>query len=290
MQLTDQTNTTAAVQSATLDPAMIETTMHLDRAFEVLVAARETWEAGTLAASNLELYGLLSHSLDVLTRIKRSVELGRGLNKLLEARGFKVKEGTSTEVKLVRAIFVDPQHQERHKNRLFTYARVLKVAFDAGVAGAALPDFIIKHGGIDEIRRNDPANVSRKVQDEVQRSAAEGTLKQANFKPLHAGIPLSPQLQPDSDQYFSVALVRKDDSTSCSIVFGSNKASLVKELLALAAKDMDLKEEEDRNRRKQAEISAQFGQQIARVAEELYAATPPSSATVAQQSLQAEPA
>jgi hypothetical protein len=288
--MSDNTNTTATVHSATVDPAKIVTAMHLDSAFEVLIAAREKWEAGTLAASNLELYGLLSHSLDVLTRIKRSVELGRGLNKLLEARGFKVKEGTSVEVKLVRAIFVNPQHQERHKNRLFTYARVLKVAFDAGVAGAALPDFIIKHGGIDEIRRNDPTNVSRKIQDEVQLSAAEGTMKQPNFKPLHAGIPLSPQLQPDSDQYFSVALVRKDDSSTCSIVFGSNKASLVKELLALAAKEIAVKEEGERNRRKQAEVAAEFGQQIARVAEELYAVKPGFSATAAHQSLQAEPA
>lgn len=131
----------------------IATVAQLGQAFTTLIQQREIWEAGVYAASNTQLYDLLGRCIDVYAKVKRSTELSRGLNGLLEKRGFKFTSSTSTEVKLLRAVFGDPADPDKFKNRIYGYARVLDVAHKQGITGDQLPAFISDNGGIEGILR-----------------------------------------------------------------------------------------------------------------------------------------
>lgn len=249
----------------------IATVAQLGQAFVDLVQEREAWEAGVYAASNTSLYAILGQSLEVLKKVKRFTELARGLNGLLKMRDFKFTAGTSIEVKLLRAVFGDPTDPGKYKNRIYGYARVLSVAFDAGIAGDKLGEFISENGGIEEIRRHNPEAVKKTDKEKGLRHQAEQTLKEPAFTPIASGIPMTAALAPAPDQHFSVALVRKDTGETCSIVFGSDNASLVSSLLGIAGRCIDADEDEERKRRREQEIKDAETKALAEVAAELNA-------------------
>lgn len=258
----------------------ITTTSELGKAFIDLVKQRETWEAGTYASSNAELYAILGQTLDVLYRVKRFTDLSRGLNKLLEKRGFKFSDATSTETKLLRAVFANPNKPDQYKQRIYVYARVLSVAFEAKITGAELPEFIAKHGGIDEIRRNDPNATSKAEQAKLDIHYAEKTLTIADCGAIATGIKLSDELQPADDQYFSIALVRKEADGSGSIVFGTNSVALVRSVLAVAGRKINADAEVDRKRKISADMDAQKEADIAAFENELSAVSADATAAI----------
>lgn len=265
----------------------IDTVAQLDTAFTTLITKRQAWEAGTYAASNTELYGLLGHCLDVLYKVKRFTELARGLNGLLEKRGFKFTDGTSVEVKLLRAVFGDPSKPSKYKQRIYNYARVLTVAHGLGTKGDELADFITERGGIDEIRRHD-AKAKKKADDlKLLKAHADDTLISEDFTTIATGIPVTAELEPAADQHFSIALVRKEADGTGSIVFGTNSVSLVSAVLGIAGRKINLDEQEERSRQKAKELQQKKQSGIDALAGELY---PDSSATPAVAVTLAEPA
>jgi hypothetical protein len=256
----------------------IDTVAQLDTAFSSLITQREVWEAGTYAASNAELNALLGRSLDVLYKIKHFTELARGLNGLLEKRGFKFTAGTSIEVKLLRAVFGDPSDAKKYKQRIYSYARVLAVAHTSGIQGDKLGDFITKEGGIDEIRRHD-SNAEKKTDEiKLQKEHAYLTLKSPDFTAIATGITVTEDLEPAADQHFSIALVRKEADGTGSIVFGTNNASLVSAVLGIAGRKIDVDEQEERSRQKAQALQQQKQADMDALAGELY---PDNSSTPA---------
>lgn len=260
----------------------IATVAQLDTAFSTLIAQREAWEAGTYAASNAELYALLGRCLDVFYKVKRYTELARGLNGLLEKRGFKFTSGTSLEVKLLRAVFGDPTDPGKFKNRIYGYARVLSVAFAAKITGEGLPEFVNEQGGIDEIRRHDAKAAVKKNQAKVQRQLAEAELIEPDFAPIATGITITAELEPEADQHFSIALLRKEQDGTGSIVFGTNNASLVGSVLGIAGRIFDEKEQEERKRKKEKEFQQKKNAEIKSLAEELYPEASVANAAVTE--------
>jgi hypothetical protein len=256
----------------------IDTVTQLDTAFSSLITQREVWEAGTYAASNAELNALLGRSLDVLYKLKHFTELARGLNGLLEKRGFKFTAGTSIEVKLLRAVFGDPSDANKYKHRIYGYARVLVVAHGEGVKGDGIADFITEKGGIDEIRRHN-SNTEKKA-DEIKllKEHADLTLNSPDFTAIATGIPVTEDLEPAADQHFSIALVRKEADGTGSIVFGTNSTSLVSAVLGLAGRKIDADEQEERSRQKAQELQQRKQADIDAVGGEIYQKN--SSATV----------
>lgn len=247
----------------------ISTVSELGKAFVDLVKQRETWEAGTYAASNTELYAILGQTLDLLRRVKRFTELSRGLNKLLEKQGFKFTDATSTETKLLRTVFGNPNDPSQYKQRIYVYARVLAVAYDNKITGAELPAFIAKHGGIDEIRRHDPNAANKSEEEKLILHTAEKALTVADCCTIATGIKLTAELQPADDQHFSLALVRKEADGTGSIVFGTNSAALVRSVLAIAGRKIDADEDDDRKRRRAAEMAAKREADLAAFEKEL---------------------
>ena len=265
----------------------IQTVDQLDKAFTTLINEREVWEAGTYAASNTELYALLGHCLDVLYKLKRFTELARGLNGLLETRGFKFTAGTSIEVRLLRAVFGDATDAKKYKHRIYSYARVLTVAHGLGIKGDGIADFIVKSGGIDEIRRHDPQAQKKSDDDKARKQLAEVKLADKAFTAIATGITVTPELEPAADQHFSLALVRKEQDGTGSIVFGTNNVALVSTVLGIAGRKIDADEQDERSRQKAKELQQQKQAQLDALAGELY---PDSSATPAVAVTLSEPA
>lgn len=248
--MTIQTNLNININSVSTIP-------ELGKAFVELVKQRETWEAGTYAASNAELYALLGQTLTLLYRVKRSTELSRGLNGFLTKLGFTFTDATSMETKLLRAVFADPTNLAKYKHRIYVYARVLAVAFAAKVTGTDLPEFIEQRGGIDEIRRDGSKAADKKDEKAAVINNAETALTFTECDTIATGIKLTADLMPADDQKFSLALLRMEADGTGSIVFGTNSKALVRSVLAIAGQKIDVNAEAERKRRRAAELKAQ---------------------------------
>jgi hypothetical protein len=264
----------------TINITTITTESELGKAFVELIKQRETWEAGTYAASNAELYSLLGQTLDLLYRVKRFTELSRGLNGLLTELGFKFTSATSTETKLLRTVFGNPTDPDQYKQRIYVYTRVLAVAYEKKITGAELPAFIAEHGGIDEIRRHEPKAASKAEAEKLILHTAEKTLTVADRRTIATGIQLTAELQPADDQHFSIALVRMEADGTGSIVYGTNNVALVRSVLAIAGREIDADAEDDRKRRIAAQIQAEREAYLALARAELTARDQTSAAEV----------
>lgn len=205
-------------------------------AVNALVEKRIIWEQGTYAASNAELYSILGDCLDLFAAVKRSYDLPKCVNALLAARDIDFKSSTRLEVKLVRLVFADATHSDRINKRLYTYARVIRVAAEAGHSSATLAQFIADNHGIEEIRRNSQGGLTVGQKHKVQAEHARNRLVTPSDSEISDKFALPDQLQPQDGEYFSLALVRKNADGTGSIVFGTNNVSAVNTVLAIAGK------------------------------------------------------
>ena len=219
------TNTTAQAQPATFADAIDD-----------IVAKRIRWEEGTYAAANAELYSILGDCLDLFVALKRKMGAAKAVNELLDLRGITYNSATSLELKLVRLVFGSADSVKRIENRLYSYARVIRVAADAKQTSETLAQFITDRHGIDEIRRADSAGVTAADKTKAQVELAQAALSTPSDSDLFAGFELPDELQPKDGQQFSLALVRKNADGTGSIVFGTDNVTAVATVLALAGR------------------------------------------------------
>jgi hypothetical protein len=203
-----------------------------------LVEKRIRWEQGTYAAANAELYSILGDCLDLYVKIKRSYDLPKGVNALLDERGVTYNASTSLELKLVRLVFADANTAPQLQNRLFSYARVIRVAADANQSGITLAKFIADNHGIDEIRRAGKDGVSAADKQKAQIDHARIQLLERGATELFSNFALPDTLEPNVGEHFSLALVRKNPDGTGSIVFGTSNTAAVETVLAIAGKNL----------------------------------------------------
>ncbi len=221
------TNTTAQTQTATFADAIDD-----------IVAKRILWEQGTYAAANAELYSILGDCLDLFVALKRRMNAAKAVNELLDLRGITYNNATSLELKLVRLVFASTDNVKQIENRLFSYARVIRVAADAKQTSTTLAQFITDRHGIDEIRRANKDGLTATDKAKAQVELAKAKLAMASDSDLFTGFDLPDQLQPKAGEQFSLALVRKNADGTGSIVFGTDNVAAVTSVLALAGKSL----------------------------------------------------
>ena len=221
------TNTTAKIQDATFAEAIDE-----------IVAKRILWEQGTYAAANAELYSILGDCLDLFVALKRRMNAAKAVNELLDLRGITYNNATSLELKIVRLVFASTDNVKQIENRLFSYARVIRVAADAKQNSTTLAQFITDRHGIDEIRRANKDGLTATDMAKAQVELAKAKLAMASDSDLFTGFDLPDQLQPRTGEQFSLALVRKNADGTGSIVFGTDNVAAVTTVLALAGKSL----------------------------------------------------
>ena len=207
----------------------------LSNAVDELIEQRRKWEAGTYAASNAELYTLLGNTLDLFLAIRKDVGLSRAVTDLMNTYGVQHNSSTSLALKIVRLVFVGKGRESKIANRAYTYARVLSVAAAAGITGEQLPKFIADRHGVDEIRRQD--STGETAAQKAKRSRDYAASAFATQQQI-ASVTMTDELQPVDGAQYSLALVRKNEDGTGSIVFGTNNAAAVNTVLAIAGKDL----------------------------------------------------
>lgn len=236
---------------------IIATQADVNTVLNSLVAQRYTWETGTYAASNRELYALLAKCFELLLVVKGNVALAKGLNALLRERGVTFNKSTSLGLKIARAVFANSGTHKASENRMYTYARVLMLALETGQTVQTLVSFVEGCGGIDEVRRSSADGLSQAARKKLFAADAEQKLAHGATQALITGLPLFDSLQPAHDQHFSLALVRKEADGTGSIVYGSSDTTLIAQMLALAGKQLDDAEQQQRLRDKRQQVTAQ---------------------------------
>jgi hypothetical protein len=139
----------AIVNNAALNPAAQALT-NVRQYFERLVAEREAWESTVYRTSNDQLYSLLQQCYQTYKAMSadtvQAKALRDGLTDYVNTKGLKFNAGTHTIVKIVKCVFgID-------RRRVSAYGIVLRTALANNVAASDIPDFIRKHGGVEEIR------------------------------------------------------------------------------------------------------------------------------------------
>lgn len=217
---------------------MADFTKNMDSAVSTLITERETWEKGTYAASNAELYNILAQCYELYTLVKTSKSHYTEFKELYKLRKYVETLRTSTEVKIIRMIFGGSGARE------FTYARVLKVAHDEMQAGQTLQNFIISRGGIEEIRRAKNFKKYTGMTEEQYRKLAE---EHVSGFAVESSYQL-PNYFKDSaleGNKYAVAIAHVDEHSKAHIVHTSCNATLVKRALAVAGREIDTRETDD---------------------------------------------
>jgi hypothetical protein len=199
-----------------------------------LVAQRKKWELGTYASSNTELYAILARCLELYQQAAKEPHIADAIKDLIKGLGIKGNSGTSLATNVVRIVFATPATYTKIKQRLYGYARVIAVAHAESQTPQTLAAFIEHKGGIDEIRRassSAPANTPEAIQ-----SIAKAEFAKADRPGLYDAFELKPELMPADGERYSLALVRKNADGTGSIIFGTNKASIVNSVLTEAGK------------------------------------------------------
>jgi hypothetical protein len=196
---------------------------------------RKKWEFGSYKNSNEELYGLLGKCASLMSEMSGSRALIKPLNEMLTLRGIKYNDGTSLATKIVRFAFGDCG------KRAYTYARVLTVAASEKTEKESFAAFVARKGGIEALRKAPKPGEPTKA-ELAKKSAAVAETYFADSDALVSNIACSaPDVHPHSEasHQFSAALLRKDDDGTFSIVYGCNRATVVKLLLAEGGKVAD---------------------------------------------------
>ncbi len=158
-----------------------------------LVARRVQWEATDYKKANEGLYALLAECLELFTAkfvvagddAKKA--LRQDLTDKLKAGGVKVQKTTPTLTMFVRYVFGSD------RKRAHGYANVLRAAYKDEISAERLPEYIVKAGGIEEVKRkmvkSDEAKAKRAAVESAKVEVKKA-VEIASAKPL-ATVPLA---------------------------------------------------------------------------------------------------
>jgi hypothetical protein len=200
-----------------------------------LITRRKRWEATDYKKANDGLYALLADCLALFNDkfvgaaedSKKALRIE--LTHKLKADGIKVQQTTPTLTMFVRYVFGSD------RKRAHGYAYVLKAAISHGVSAKELPDYILREGGIEEVKRKmvvKEETLAKRAVLESAKVAVKSAVESAAVAPL-AQIALA-----GVTGEFAVLLARPTPDGMVNIVGILSKAkdSLVEALVAQMAK------------------------------------------------------
>jgi hypothetical protein len=169
---------TTAIKDAIVQKKAQQFTNAIVQQLDALSKTRENWEKTDYKKANDGLYQLLSECLDVFNAQYVKADkasqnaLRKELTDKLTASGVRVLSTSPTLTMFVRYVF------NSDRNRAHGYANVLLAAIEAGIDAKGLPDFIIKAGGIEEIKRRQVKSATAIAkQDKLNAAKAEVKLE-----------------------------------------------------------------------------------------------------------------
>jgi hypothetical protein len=233
-----------------------------------LVTRRKQWEATDYKKANEGLYALLADCLALFNEkfvaaaddSKKALRIE--LTHKLKADGVKVQQTTPTLTMFVRYVFGSD------RKRAHGYAYVLKAAISHGVSAKEMPDYILREGGIEEVKRKmvvKEETLAKRAVLESAKVAVKSAVESAVVTPL-AKITLA-----GVTGEFAVLLAKPtpDGMVNIISVLSDVKDALVETLFAQMAK------------RKVEDDAADAT--VANEASDLMAGAPANAATLAKQ-------
>ncbi len=197
-----------------------------------LAQDRAAWENGAYKASNTELYALLDRCFTLLEQMKGQTKLISELNDLLNEKGIVFNDGTSLATKVARYVF------NGNSKRITGYAKVLRVAAAEKKENESFAKFIEGKGGIEEVRKQQGVGTLT----QAQQAKANIDIAKAYYVSAESLVQdfacSAADVQPHAEagHHFSAALLRHNGDGTFSIVYGCNKVTVVKLLLAEGGK------------------------------------------------------
>ena len=146
------------------------TKTQLNNTLNALIAQRELWQNGTYAKANAELCAILEKCGEIYAALKADKKNARAFNAIADELGVAFNKGTSLALKIVRIVF------GAQTNREFAYARVIKVWFAERADEQTLTNFVIEHGGVENVRRKVGNTTASKLSAEDYKDIAENGL------------------------------------------------------------------------------------------------------------------
>lgn len=228
--------TTAEIQKTSDKSQKTNMSKNLNAELDLLCREREAWEKGAYKTSNDQLYHILGRCLDIYQQLRADLQQRKVFKEKLDTLKAKnvidFKESTNLPTRIVRYVF------RNSGKRSLAYAKVLIAATEAGIDSLALAAWISKEEGIEQIRRKDkngikPSVVSANLQQTAADYYAGSKGLVTAFKPPKSLLPNA-----EGTDNFALALVRKEDDGQVTIVYGTNKSTLVKQMLILAGKQL----------------------------------------------------
>jgi hypothetical protein len=223
------TNTTLAI-------AKSNAAKDLNTQLDSLCKVREEWELGAYKTSNDQLYEILARCLDIYQQlrsdIKQRAEFKVRLDALKAQDKIKFNESTNLPTRIVRYVF------RNSGKRSLAYAKALILANEDKIDSLGLAAWINKNNGVEQLRRRDKDGITPAMLNaNLQQNA---TQHYSDSKGLVTPFKAPKELLPDAESTnnFALALVRKEDDGQVTIVYGTNKSTLVKHMLTLAGKHL----------------------------------------------------
>ena len=231
--VSSNTNATVVTTKAV---AKSNTAKDLNTQLDSLCKVREEWELGAYKTSNDQLYEILARCLDIYQQLRDDLNQRKQFKQRLDALKEKnlivFNESTNLPTRIVRYVF------RNNGKRSFAYAKALIAANEAKVDSLGLSRWIADNGGVEQVRRTPKNGVTPAVLNaNLQQSA---THHYSDSKGLVTPFKAPKELLPDAESTnnFALALVRKEDDGQITIVYGTNKPTLVKHMLTLAGKHL----------------------------------------------------
>lgn len=171
----------------TLSAANVSFANTIVQQLDVLSVRREQWEATDYKKANDGLYALLADCLAVFNErfVKASDEgkiaLRRTLMQRLQADGIRVVKTSTTLTMLARFVF------NSDRKRAQGYGYVLAAAVSHKVQATDFPAWVLKQGGLEEIKRlmvKKPEAIAKLEAVKVATKAVKGELEDNTAKPL----------------------------------------------------------------------------------------------------------
>lgn len=159
---------------------------------DVLSARRDQWEKTDYKKANEGLYALLADCLNVFNArfVKGSEDdkkaLRRSLMERLKANNVRVVATSTTLTMLARFVF------NSDRKRAQGYGYVLAAAVSHGVEAAEFPAWVVKQGGIEEIKRlmvKKPEAIAKQQAVKAATATVNGEIELNTLQPLaHVGL------------------------------------------------------------------------------------------------------
>ena len=229
------TNTNATVAAAKT-VAKSNTAKDLNTQLDSLCKVREEWELGAYKTSNDQLYEILARCLDIYQQLRDDLnqrkQFKQRLDALKEKNLIKFNESTNLPTRIVRYVF------RNSGKRSFAYAKALILANEDKVDSLGLAAWINTNNCVEQLSRRYKGGITPAVLNaNLQQSA---TQHYSDSKGLVTPFKAPKELLPDAEgtNNFALALVRKEDDGQITIVYGTNKPTLVKHMLTLAGKHL----------------------------------------------------